>query len=102
MRDSRFEELDRRGLHGRLRRRRLGTLADNWRQEPGTPRHAKPYVVGYVNGLKEEEARRWFHQAPNTPVRAGRLKELNDSPGRGSVGGTFIPRYFNGLRPDQT
>jgi predicted dinucleotide-binding enzyme len=79
----------------------IGTLADSWRQEPGTPSYVKPYVAGYPDGLSEEEARRWFRDAPNTPVPVSRLKELIDSAVRGPVGGIFIPGYQPGLRPDQ-
>ncbi|GKQ40873.1 hypothetical protein ALMP_73930 [Streptomyces sp. A012304] len=54
--------------------------------------------MGYVNGLKGEEARRWLRQEPNTPVRAGRLEELIDSV-RGPVGGPFIPATSTARTP---
>ncbi|MFJ3804300.1 NADPH-dependent F420 reductase [Streptomyces sp. NPDC090088] len=80
----------------------VGSLANSWRQELGTPSYVKPYVAGYGDGLSREEARRWFREAPNTPVPVNTLKELIDSTARGPVGGIFIPGYANGLRADQS
>ena len=79
----------------------VGTLADSWRQEPGSPSYVKPYVAGYPEHASTDETRRWFREAPATPVSTGRLKELIDAAERGPVGGIAVPGYVNGLRTDQ-
>jgi hypothetical protein len=80
----------------------IGTLADSWCQEPGTPSYVKPYVAGYPEDLPEDETRAWFRDAPNTPVSGTRLKQLIAHAVRGPVGGIFVPGYVPGLRPDHT
>ncbi|MFK8843896.1 NADPH-dependent F420 reductase [Streptomyces sp. Ac-502] len=78
-----------------------GPLADSWRHEPGTPGYVKPYVADYPDGLRGEGVRRWFREAPSTPVPVSVLKKLLDSAVRGPAGGTPIPGYVKGLRPDR-
>ena len=79
----------------------IGTLADSWRQEPGTPSYVKPYVAGYSDGLNDREAQRWFREAPDTPVSTNKLRELIAGAVRGPAGGIPIPGYARGLRPDR-
>lgn len=80
----------------------VGTLADSWRQEPGTPSYVHAYVVGYPeDDASLEEAQRWFREAPNAPISTARLTELLDAAERGPVGGIPQPGYVNGLRPDK-
>lgn len=59
----------------------IGTLADSWRSEPGTPVYVQPY---FPQGqppadLAPEEQLRWYAEAPVAPVPAVRVKELADS-----------------------
>jgi predicted dinucleotide-binding enzyme len=57
----------------------VGTLADSWRSEPGTPVYVQPYLPQRPTGLSDEEAYRWFFEVPGVPVPAGRVKELIDA-----------------------
>ncbi|MET7488358.1 NAD(P)-binding domain-containing protein [Streptomyces sp. NPDC005538] len=66
----------------------IGTLADSWRSEPGTPVYVHPYMAARPEGLNQEEAGRWFFETPGVPVPASRVKELADSAARGPVGGS--------------
>jgi hypothetical protein len=66
----------------------IGTLADSWRSEPGTPVYVQPYSPGQPpEGLCREEAYRWFVETPGVPVPADRVQELTDSAVRGPAGG---------------
>jgi 8-hydroxy-5-deazaflavin:NADPH oxidoreductase len=61
----------------------IGTLADSWRSEPGTPVYVQPYFPAQrPAGLSDEEAYRWYLQAPAVPVPASRVKELADAASR--------------------
>ncbi|MBT2232551.1 NADPH-dependent F420 reductase [Nonomuraea sp. NEAU-A123] len=58
----------------------IGTLADSWRSEPGTPVYVQPYFPAQrPEGTSQEEAYRWFLDTPGVPVPAGRVKELADT-----------------------
>jgi 8-hydroxy-5-deazaflavin:NADPH oxidoreductase len=66
----------------------IGTLADSWRSEPGTPVYVQPYFPGQrPEGLSQEEAFRWFLETPGTPVSAERVKELTAGAVRSPAGG---------------
>ncbi|MBD9724481.1 NAD(P)-binding domain-containing protein [Streptomyces caniscabiei] len=65
----------------------IGTLADSWRSEPGTPVHVQPYLAERPAGLGQEEARRWFFETPGVPVPAARVRELVASATRAEPGG---------------
>ncbi|NGO06751.1 NADPH-dependent F420 reductase [Streptomyces sp. HC44] len=54
----------------------IGTLADSWRSEPGTPVYVQPYLAERPKGLSQEEAGRWFFETPGVPVPATRVEEL--------------------------
>ena len=55
----------------------IGTLADSWRSEPGTPVYVQPYFPAQrPEGLSQEDAYRWYLQAPGVPVPASRVREL--------------------------
>jgi hypothetical protein len=54
----------------------VGALVDSWRSEPGTPIYFDPYLARAPKGMSEEQARRWFREAPNIPVPAARVREL--------------------------
>lgn len=54
----------------------IGTLSDSWRSEPGTPVYVQPYLPARPEGMSEEEAYRWFTDAPGASVSASRVKEL--------------------------
>ncbi|TQE26581.1 oxidoreductase [Streptomyces ipomoeae] len=57
----------------------LGTLADSWRSEPGTPVYVQPYLAERPAGLSQEEAGRWFFETPGVPLPVTRVKELIDA-----------------------
>jgi predicted dinucleotide-binding enzyme len=68
----------------------IGTLADSWRCEPGTPVYVHPYIGEPPEGMSQGEARRWFLESPGVPVSADRVKELTGRAVRGGpVGGSF-------------
>ncbi|MER5179276.1 NADPH-dependent F420 reductase [Streptomyces sp. NPDC002896] len=66
----------------------IGTLADSWRSEPGTPVYVLPYMAKRPEGLSQEETGRWFFETPGVPVPAARVKELTDAAVRGPAGGS--------------
>ncbi|MEU6198229.1 NADPH-dependent F420 reductase [Streptomyces sp. NPDC047061] len=66
----------------------IGTLADSWRSEPGTPVYVQPYLAQRPDGLSQEEAQRWFFETPGVPVSASRVKELADQAVRRPAGDT--------------
>lgn len=66
----------------------IGTLADSWRSEPGTPVYVQPYMAERPAGLGQEETGRWFFETPGVPVPAARVKELTDTAVRGEAGGS--------------
>jgi 8-hydroxy-5-deazaflavin:NADPH oxidoreductase len=58
----------------------IGTLADSWRSEPGTPVYVQPYFPAQPpSELSQEDAYRWYLETPGVPVPADRVKELADS-----------------------
>lgn len=64
----------------------IGTLADSWRSEPGTPVYVQPYLPAQPEGLTDEEKWRWFSEAPSIPVPADKVRELTDTAVRRSAG----------------
>jgi predicted dinucleotide-binding enzyme len=68
----------------------VGTLAESWRIEPGTPVYVHPYVEEAPKGMDQEEAMRWFWETPGVPVSADQVKELTARAVQGGpVGGSF-------------
>jgi len=66
----------------------IGTLADSWRSEPGTPVYCLPYFPGQApEDVRPHEAFRWFFETPGIPVSAGRVRDLTDGTVRGPAGG---------------
>lgn len=66
----------------------VGTLADSWRSEPGTPVYCLPYFPGQApENVPPYEAFRWFFETPGVPVSAERVRDLADSTVRGPAGG---------------
>ncbi|KAA0081963.1 oxidoreductase [Mycolicibacterium sp. P9-64] len=66
----------------------IGTLADSWRSEPGTPVYCLPYFPGRApEGVSPHEAFRWFFETPGVPVSASRVKDLTDNAVRVPAGG---------------
>jgi hypothetical protein len=61
----------------------IGTVADSWRCQPGTPVFVKPYLPAQPEGMSQEEAQRWYMETPGLPVPADQVKELTDSAPRG-------------------
>ena len=64
----------------------IGTLADSWRSEPGTPVYVQPYLPAQPEGLTREEMGRWFFAAQGVPVPADKVRELTDTAVRRSAG----------------
>ncbi|RMB85123.1 NADPH-dependent F420 reductase [Streptomyces shenzhenensis] len=64
----------------------IGTLADSWRSEPGTPVYVQPYLAERPETLGQEEAQRWFFETPGVSVSAKQVKELTDQAVRHSAG----------------
>ncbi|MET7905447.1 NAD(P)-binding domain-containing protein [Streptomyces sp. NPDC005355] len=67
----------------------LGTLADSWRSEPGTPVYVRPYLGQAPAGIGPEDWFAWTLQTPGVTVPAARVRELAASAVRGPVGGTL-------------
>ncbi|MDH6622728.1 putative dinucleotide-binding enzyme [Streptomyces sp. LBL] len=70
----------------------IGTLADSWRCEPGTPVYVQPYQGPRPAQITQQdwhqpEWQRWFREAPGEPVPADRVKQLIAQAVRGHVGG---------------
>lgn len=63
----------------------IGTLADSWRSEPGTPVYVQPYLAAQPEGMSQDERQRWFFATPGVPVPARRVKELTDTAVRRSA-----------------
>ncbi|MFD3377515.1 MULTISPECIES: NADPH-dependent F420 reductase [unclassified Streptomyces] len=58
----------------------IGTLADSWRSQPGTPVYVDPYFTAKpTEGLSQEEMYGWYLQTPGTPVPADRVTALADT-----------------------
>jgi predicted dinucleotide-binding enzyme len=57
----------------------IGTLADSWRSQPGSPVYVDPYLTARPEGMSQEQAQRWFFDTPGTAVPASRVKELADA-----------------------
>lgn len=65
----------------------IGTLADSWRSEPGTPVYVRPYFPGMPPwGASEDQLHRWFHETRGPGVSAVRVKELTDMAVREHIG----------------
>jgi predicted dinucleotide-binding enzyme len=66
----------------------LGTLADSWRSEPGTPVYCEPYFpASRPEDASPHEAFRWFYETPGVAVSADRVRELAGCAVRGPAGG---------------
>ncbi|MDH6292852.1 NADPH-dependent F420 reductase [Rhodococcus opacus] len=62
----------------------VGSLADSWRFEAGTPIYVWPYVDERPLGMSLEEARRsWYHKSPGVQVSTEKVKELLDAAEKG-------------------
>ncbi|WP_405731250.1 hypothetical protein OG607_33100 [Streptomyces sp. NBC_01537] len=58
----------------------IGTLADSWRSEPGTPVYVQPYFTAKpAKELSQEEMYGWYLKASGTSVPAGQVRELAGS-----------------------
>ncbi|RZD77726.1 NADPH-dependent F420 reductase [Streptomyces albidoflavus] len=67
----------------------IGTLAESWRSEPGTPAYTRPYLGEAPARLSSEEFFPWTLQNPGRPVPAARIRELTASAVRGPAGGVL-------------
>lgn len=67
----------------------IGSLAESWRQEAGTPVNVLPYLPIPADGLSDEEYKTWWATASGNYVTADRVKELTGQAERtGRVGGS--------------
>ncbi|KQQ08215.1 NADPH-dependent F420 reductase [Rathayibacter sp. Leaf296] len=67
----------------------IGTLADSWRSEPGTPVYGKAYYGEVPAGLSDDETMGWIFSTPGSPVPADRVRELTVAAVRGRAGGSL-------------
>lgn len=66
----------------------IGTLADSWRCQPGTPVYTRPYQPGRPpQGVSLAEYQRWAMATPSVPVPAAQVRELIACATRGPAGG---------------
>ncbi|MGW0876005.1 hypothetical protein ACWD3Z_36790 [Streptomyces sp. NPDC002740] len=54
----------------------VGSLADSWRHEAGTPVNVLPYVGEPPKSMTQEQAHEWMFNGPSALVSADRVKEL--------------------------
>ncbi|MFJ9706486.1 NADPH-dependent F420 reductase [Streptomyces sp. NPDC101234] len=65
----------------------IGTLADSWRSQPGTPVYVTPYFPGQPPwGVSQEAFHRWFHETRGIPVRTGLVRDLTAAAVRDHLG----------------
>lgn len=57
----------------------IGSLADSWRSDPGTPVYVRPYLQEIPQGMSQEEAMRWIFETPGVPAPADCIKDLVDA-----------------------
>jgi predicted dinucleotide-binding enzyme len=57
----------------------IGTLADNWRSQPGTPVYVQPYLPTRPDGMDQEAGQRWFFETPGVPVSSAKVRELAET-----------------------
>ncbi|MFI0090837.1 NADPH-dependent F420 reductase [Streptomyces bobili] len=65
----------------------IGTLADSWRSEPGTPVYGKAYYGEVPKDVSLDKTMEWIFQTPDVPVPADRVRELTATVVRGTAGG---------------
>lgn len=65
----------------------IGTLADSWRSEPGTPVYVQPYMGKRPAASSNEDVLRHFLEAPGIPVSAARAWELVNAAVRPAANG---------------
>lgn len=66
----------------------IGTLADSWRSEPGTPVYGKPYYGEVPKDVSLDKTMEWIFQTPGVPTPADRVRELTATAVRGPAGGS--------------
>ncbi|MEV7086508.1 NAD(P)-binding domain-containing protein [Streptomyces sp. NPDC093085] len=69
----------------------IGTLAESWRSEPGTPVYAYPYTGVDPAGLGAEEYFTRLWADPGRPAPAARIRELTATAVRGPAGVVLPP-----------
>lgn len=67
----------------------IGTLADNWRSEPGTPVYGNACYGEVPKDVSLDKTMEWIFQAPGVPIPADRVRELTATVVRGPAGGSF-------------
>ena len=72
----------------------VGTLADSWRIEPGTPVYVWPYLGEPPERLSQDKARAWYAGSPGAKVAAERVRALIGRAVRGSAGGRYADLPF--------
>ncbi|MFJ9711719.1 NADPH-dependent F420 reductase [Streptomyces sp. NPDC101234] len=72
----------------------VGSLADSWRHEAGTPVNVLPYVGEPPRGMNHEQAEDWMFNGPSAVVTADRVRELTDRAARTGRVGLFLEDLF--------
>ncbi|BCB88770.1 NADPH-dependent F420 reductase [Phytohabitans suffuscus] len=64
----------------------IGSLADSWRSQPGTPVYVQPYFpFSTPTDLSQEAIYRWYLQTPGVPIPAEQVRRLADAAARTAV-----------------
>lgn len=67
----------------------IGSLAESWRIEPGTPAYVWPYVPAIPDELEGEDRLKWYWEHSGTPVTSDMLRDLVDKAERSRPVGGF-------------
>jgi 8-hydroxy-5-deazaflavin:NADPH oxidoreductase len=73
----------------------IGTLADSWRSEPGTPVYCKPHFGEVSKDVSLDKTMEWVFQTPGIPTPADRVRELTATVDRGPGGGSSSVDVWN-------
>ncbi|MBU3865337.1 NAD(P)-binding domain-containing protein [Streptomyces sp. 4503] len=72
----------------------VGSLADIWRHEAGTPINVLPYVGEPPRGMSQEQAHEWIFNGPSAVVSTARVKDLMDQATRTGRVGLYLEDLF--------
>ncbi|MEU6351985.1 NAD(P)-binding domain-containing protein [Streptomyces sp. NPDC047072] len=73
----------------------IGSLADSWRHEAGTPISVLlPYIGEPPTGMTQEQAQEWLFNGPSAVVGAARVEELTDQATRTGRVGLYMEDMF--------
>ncbi|AXG76745.1 NADPH-dependent F420 reductase [Streptomyces paludis] len=72
----------------------VGSLADSWRHEAGTPINVLPYAGEPPTGMTQEQAQEWMLNGPSAVVSADRVQELTGRATRTGRVGLYLEDLF--------